>query len=67
MLLYFPKKFLLQLYYALIYPHLLYAIPIWGSAYKFYLHKIAILQNKAVKIVTPTKWNSSANPSYTNL
>ena len=29
--------------------------------------KISILQNKAVKIVTQAKWNSSANSSYTNL
>ena len=64
---YFPKETLLQLYHALIYPHLLYAIPIWGSTYKSYLHKISIFQNKPVKIVTQTKWNSSANSSYTNL
>ena len=64
---YFPKEILLQLYHALIYPHLLYAIPIWGSIYKSYLHKISILRNKAVKIVTQTKWNSSANFSCTNL
>ena len=52
---YFPKEILLQLYHALIYSHLLYAIPICGSTYKSYLHKISILQNKAVKIVTQTK------------
>ena len=63
---YFLKEILLQLYYALIYPHLFYAIPIWGSAYKSYLHRISILQNKAVKIAPQTKWNSCANPSYTN-
>ena len=63
----FPKEILLLLYHALIYPHILFAIPIWGSTYKSYLHKISILQNKAVKIVTQTKWNFSANPSYTIL
>ena len=63
---YFPKEILLQLYHALIYPQLLYAIPIWGSFYKSYLDNISILQNKAVKFVTQTKWNSSANPSCTN-
>ena len=47
---------LLQLSHALIYPHLLYAIPIWDSTptYKFYPHKISIFQNNAVKIVTQT-------------
>ena len=49
---YFPTKILLQLYHALIYPHLLYVIPIWGYTYKSSLHKISILQNKAVKIIT---------------
>ena len=64
---YFLEKILLQLYHVLIYLHLLYAILIWISTYKSYLHNTSILQNKAVKIVTQTKWNSSANPSYTDL
>ena len=64
---YFPNQIRLQLYPALIYPHLLDAIPIWGSTYKSYLRKISILQNNAVKIVTQTKWNFSANSSCTNL
>ena len=40
---------------ALIYPHLLYAIPIWGSTYNTYLHKIVALQNKAVKLISRVK------------
>ena len=47
-----PKDILLQLYPALIYPRLLYTIPIWGSIYKSYFYKCFILQNKAVEIVT---------------
>ena len=38
-----------------------------GFYLKILLHKISILQNKAVKIVTQTKWKSSANSSYNNL
>ena len=65
---YFHRKILLQFYQnVLIYLHLLYAIPVWGSTNKSYLHNISILQNKAVKFVTQAKWNSSTNPSYTNL
>ena len=64
---YLPQNILLQLYHTLIYPHLLYAIPVWGSTYKSYLHYISIFQNKAVKIITGTKPDTSANPSYTNL
>ena len=32
-----------------------------------YLYKISILQNKAVNIITLTKWDSSANPFHTSL
>ena len=64
---YFPKKILLLLYHALIYPHFLCAIPIWDSTDKSYFHKTSMFQTKAVKIVTQIKWNSRANPSYTNL
>ena len=59
---YLPKKILLQLYHALIYPHLLYAIHKRGSTYKSYLHKISILQNKAVRIGYPHKMEF---PPYT--
>ena len=44
---YFSKEILLQLYHALIYPHLLYAVSIWGSTYKSYIRKISILQKQS--------------------
>ena len=61
---FFPTEVLLQLYHALIYPHLLYAIPIWGSTYNIYLHKIVALQNKAVKLISRVKWETCAIPCY---
>jgi len=61
---YLPNDELLQLYHALIFSHLAYAIPVWGDSYKTYLRKIVTLQNKAVKIITGTNWNCSANLSY---
>ena len=33
------KKALLHVYYALVHPHLLYGLPIWGSTYPSYLKK----------------------------
>ena len=59
---YFPNKILLQLYHALIYAHRLYAIPIWGSTYKSYLHKISILRNKVVRIGFPDKIKFQGKP-----
>ena len=61
---YFPNEILLQHHNALIYPHLLYK---YGVLLTNLTCKISILRNKAVKIVTHTKWDSCAKPSYTNL
>ena len=47
---YFPKEILLQLYHALIYPHLLYAIPIWGSTYKSISTKFLFSKTKLIKL-----------------
>ena len=49
---YFLKKILLQLYHALINPHLLCAIPTWGSTYKSYLHKTSILRTIMLGSIT---------------
>ena len=50
-----PEKFLgdecmTNLYYAFIYPYLIYCNHIWGDTYKTTLSKLQILQNKAMHI-----------------
>ena len=37
---YLPKETLLQLYYALVYSQLTYALPVWGSTYKSNIQRI---------------------------
>ena len=41
-----------NLYYAFIYPYLIYCNHIWGNTYKTTLSKLQILQNKAICITT---------------
>ena len=41
-----------NLYYAFIYPYLIYCNHIWGNTYKTTLSKLQILQNKAIRITT---------------
>ena len=41
-----------NLYYAIIYPYLIYCNHIWGNTYKTTLSKLQILQNKAIRITT---------------
>ena len=50
---YFPKKNFLLLYHAVIFPHLLYAIPLWGCTDKSYLHNIGILKHNCKTFVHP--------------
>ena len=46
-----PKTTLLFLYYALVHPHLLYALPVWGCTFPSYLRKLQCLQTKAIRII----------------
>ena len=45
-------KTLRTLYYSLAYPHLIYAIEIWGSADNIHLNRLLILQNRIVRLIT---------------
>ena len=46
------KELLVNLYYSLIYSHLIYGIHVWGSACATKLEKIKVLQNKAVRVIS---------------
>ena len=51
---YVSKKILVMLYYSLIYPFLIYAIPIWRNANLTILNFIHILQKMVVRLITFT-------------
>ena len=45
------KKIIISIYYSLIYPFLIYAIPIWGSADNIYIKPLLTLQKKIVRLL----------------
>ena len=47
-----PLKVMKNVYYSLIYSHIIYAIEAWGSAFKTELDKILILQKRAMILMT---------------
>ena len=47
-----PSHTLINLYYSIIYPFLIYGLPIWGVACKKYLDPIHKLQKKIVCLIT---------------
>ena len=49
---YVNGNILLQLYYSLIYPFLIYGLSIWGNTYSSTLRPLIILQKKATRIIT---------------
>ena len=60
----FPKSTLLLLYYALVHPHLLYALPLWGCAYQNHTQKLQFLQNKAIRVICNSNRFSLVTPLY---
>ena len=53
---------LLSLYYALIYPFLTYGIIIWGNTYKTTLQPIFILQKRAMRLITFSRFDEHSSP-----
>ena len=45
------KSALFKIYYGIIHPYHLYALPAWGSTYPTHMSKLCILQNKAIKLI----------------
>lgn len=55
---------LIQLYYSLIYPFLIYGLIVWGNTYITTLNPIIILQKKAVRIITFSKFHDHSTPLF---
>lgn len=62
-----PLDSLLVLYQTMIYPYLTYCNLIWGSACASVLHKLACLQNRAIRLVTHASFRSSCDPLFARL
>ena len=59
-----PTNVLVTLYHTLIYPYLSYCNIIWGSAAATSLHRLVILQNRAVRLVSLVNFRSSCDPLF---
>ena len=58
----FPK-----IYYTIIHPYLLNALPAWGSTYPTYMSKLCILENKVIKLIFDGKKSDHVRPYYSKL
>ena len=56
-----PNNVLLMIYHSLIYPYITYCNIVWANATS--LHKLVILQNRAVRLISRANFRSSCDPS----
>ena len=59
-----PTTALLTLYYAFIYPHILYGIILWGFAYSSHLIKLQVVQNYAVRAICSLNCQEHVTPYF---
>ena len=64
---YVNSSILLNLYYALVYPYLIYGIIIWGQTYESTIKPLFILQKKLVRLMTFSDFNAHSNPIFSKL
>ena len=55
---------MINLYYALVYPYLLYGILVWGGASEIYLEPLALLQKKIIRIITSSDFLAHSDPLF---
>ena len=53
---FFNRKILLNLYYAFIFPYLIYCVEIWGNANDIHLLPLITLQKKIVRAITFSRY-----------
>lgn len=46
-----PKSYIRTLYFTMIYPHLSYGIPLWGSTYNVHKKQLFIMQKRCIRIM----------------
>ena len=58
---------LISIYYALVYPYLIYGCVLWGNNYEAPLSQLVRLQNKVIRIINNVPLRDHITPHYVNL
>ena len=64
---YVDVQILIQLYYALIHPFLIYGIISWGNTYHISLQPLFILQKKTMRLITFSRFDEHSSFLFKNL
>ena len=60
-------KILIQLYYSIIYPFLIFGCTVWGMIYNTNIQPIFLQQKKVIRIMTFSKFDKHTNPIFHKL
>ena len=63
----FPERTLKMIYFALVYPHLIYGIELWGSAAGVHLLPLIRLQKKIIRLMTLSYFREPSAPLFIRL
>ena len=61
---FFSKSALINLYYAFIFPYLIYCVEVWGNALSTHTQPLIKLQNKIIRIITNSHFLASSGKLY---
>ena len=61
---FFSKSALINLYYAFIFPYLIYCVEVWGNALSTHTQPLINLQNKIIRIITNSHLLASSEKLY---
>lgn len=59
-----PKCALKKIYFAHVYPNLIYLSPIWANAPEYKINELCVLQNKAIKTILRKPSRTATNTLY---
>ena len=59
-----PESNLVDLYYSLVYPHLIYGILLWGGFVKVHLQPLIVAQKKIVRVITHSLYLAHTAPLF---
>ena len=62
-----PRKLLLLIYYSMIYPHISYCNIVWGAASANQLHRLTLLQKRAIRIISNSQYLAHTSLLFANL
>ena len=64
---YVGQKILVNIYYALVYPFFIYGILVWSNSYPSTIQPLFILQKRAMRIISFSKFDAPSSPLLRNL